>query len=323
MNFLDSKNNQNFLQNKISTINFKKNICSDQDKHPIKLMNTQYNNYENKSRVNKNNVSFNPENIDFNNLLKNVNEEKTKSDKPLVTNKYSLSIKEVLNSKPASSNFIKSMNLSKSCTKFELNKKQNKMNTLNFIYDDKNNFEVVNLINNDDIEKNEKYGNFSICDYDDIKNSNRKLNFEIENQFDNDILDDEENIRFIHRDKNNLNQQIKNELKDIDGFFLNDENENIRQLENDFNLDNKIEIIDEINSEKGNFQKGYLEEDINREIKILETMRAELRRMDTLSTNDIPDKDNPGIFSEVELEREIQKVKSQVISSHNSFQVFC
>lgn len=52
-------------------------------------------------------------------------------------------------------------------------------------------------------------------------------------------------------------------------------------------------------------------------------MTAELRRMDTLSTNDIADKDNPGIFSEAELEREIQNIKSQVISSHISLKVFC
>ena len=325
MNFFNSELSPDLMQanttSKITKLNTQ--ISFDKDKLPTKIINNNLNNKFNtnntvintgeiKNKINYNNFNKKEDHItdipqneimDFNNLLKNINEEKNKTDKPLITyNNITSSISEVLFNKPAPLNFTKLRNLSKSCTRLEI---ENIKNKLNENLENENTYVKSNTAfckENKNIKFDKSFDAFSNCDIE-LRNLNRKINLE------DDLTEvEKEAYGYTNEINRNFKGEMKFNLEEIDNF-LNNENVNDRNNNKKININGKISEDKDINI---NDQK--IEEAINKEMRIIKKMSAEIRsRIDTLSTSDIQDKDGPILFSENDLHEEIYKIKSQVL----------
>lgn len=333
MNFFKSEVGPDFPQDNITPKIPKLNafISFDKDKLPTKLINNNLNNNkfitsntvinprENQNKLINNdaNISnFNhnsnqnknvpkqqneDSNIDLNNLFKSINEEKSKFDKPLQLNYSTSSLSEILFNKPAPLNFTKSRHLSKSCTRLEMENIKSKLNenldNENAIVKSHTAFpppETNPILVSKRLEKSfDAYSNSDI----EFRNAKRKIHLE------DDFNEVEREAYGLTNDINrNLNGDMKFNLDEID-LFLNNEN--------DKNLDFRNEGKKSERKNKEN--NAIIDEKIDKEIQFIKKISAELRRIDTLSTSDIQEKDGPGFFAEADLLRQINKIKSQVI----------
>lgn len=317
MNFLNSEFGSDYMQSRNTTkINkLDPQISFDKDKLPTKLINnniknnliesnTVINDKENKNiDLNKENIMKTKndfpinENFDFNNLFGNINGEKRINDKHLIVNRNNTSsISEVLFNKPAPFNFNRSKNLSKSCTKFELENLKSKLNQNNEKeFKNKSNTDLIHA-NNHIIRGEKSFDAYSNCDIE-HRTFNRKLTIngelgEIE----------KEAYGFTNEINRNFKGEMKFNLNEIDIFLENEnKNNNGRNFGENFlqqNTNNRANIDDEA---------------IDKELRLIKKISADLRRIDTLSTSEVQDKEVPFIFTEDNLNREINKIKSQVI----------
>lgn len=314
-------------------------ISFDRDKLPTKIINNYLNNkfhtnitlinpreIQNKLINNNSNIKENEknkiklfsqnENIDLNNLCKSINEEKSKADKPLITNHNTTwSISEILFKKPAPLHFTKSKHFSKSCSRLEIEKIKDKINEKidkeNLI--EKSNTDFLNVHKNLKLEKS--FDAYSNCDFD-LRNIKGKINLE-----DDFNETEKEAYGFTNEISRNFKGEMKFNLLEIDNF-LNNENGNYNNNNNKNKGKNKSvngklsnEQIDYNNTNNSkNVDNQSIEEAINKEMKLIKKMSAELRRNDTLlSTSEIQDKNGPPFFSESDLLTEIIMIKSQVI----------
>jgi hypothetical protein len=319
MNFLDSEISPDCIQTnnapQVQKLNIQ--ILFDKNKLPTKLIKSTSNNNLPKSNSvfnskekkinninnNKNNLKIknlsSTENIDFNNLSKNLNEERSIQDKPLLVYNGTSSISEILFNKPAPTNFIRSKNLCKSCTRLEMENIKSKLyenSDKDLIEKSKTDFVYANKV----IKITEKsFDAYSNCDIK-LRNLNRKMKIQ-------DKLDEIETeaYGFTNEINRNFKGEMKFNLDEID-MFLNDENEKREGVKKENEFDNP------------NF-----DEVINKEMNLIKKMSADLRRIDTLSTSDIFDKNGPGVFSDVDLQREINKIKSQVFIFFKRFLSYC
>jgi len=339
--YLNNNNKNNSIIPKLNL-----NASIDKDKFPTKLINNQIKNNtvieiktmnENKINFNEKNYNYNSkisqnENYYIDNLFSNINEEKRKSEKPLNISNCTVSISEVLFNKPPPTHYTKSKILSKSCSKLELENMKNKLSQnfqkdfsgkSPFKYSNNNDTHLYNSNHKNDFIDNERYDSYSNRDYE-LRTLNQKLNMEIKdntNEINKDYLenvgdDNDELIKFITSDgskkrrisgkiQNTLKDEMKFDINEINNFLNEGEHENLNNLNNEnFNTKNG----------SGNYNKINIAEEINKEMKFIKKISAEIKRnhLETLSTNDINDNDNPKVLSEEDLEREINKIKSQV-----------
>ena len=137
--------------------------------------------------------------------------------------------------------------------------------------------------------KEKSFDAYSNCDIK-LRNLNRKMKIQ-------DKLDEIETeaYGFTNEINRNFKGEMKFNLDEID-MFLNDENEKREGVkkENEFDNPNIGEVI-------------------YKEMNLIKKMSSDLRMIDTLSTSDIFYKNGPGVFSDVDLQREINKIKSQVL----------
>jgi len=326
MNFLNNEESPEFMQQNITPKISKINIQFSLDKYklPTKSIDNNLNNkysintpavnttYETKKNFITNNDTKNnktsydtnfsqDENYDYNNLFtKNINQEKSKTDnQPLISNyNYSSSISKVLFNKPAPLNFTMPKNLSKSCIRLN---KFNEISKTAFPH-------FPNEHKKFQIEKN--FDAYSNCDIE-LRNLNHRKSSlgEVE-----DFNDNENGAYGFNNDINrNYKGEMKFNLEEIDNF-LNNENGNNNNMNSSRLRLKSINSPSNGNNDNNNlYQDDHkIEEAINKEMKFIKKMSLELRRIDTLSTSDIQDKDGPAFYSESDLLRKINNIKNQV-----------
>lgn len=278
---------------------------------PVKINNNNVNlkvlkqNSNSINLKNQKDVINDDQNFDINDSFQRINMEKIQSDKPLRINNNP-SLAEILFHKPPPANFYKKKSLSQSCTKFELNKINNKFDDEYSEENKQNNYQQINHYDNENSNiicyLQNDFKPMSNREYSGIRGDNKQINiFTFNNNNNHD--DEEENINFISSKKSSKSQKFETEIKKDFGDINMDKflSEGYKNLE--------------INNYNYNREEKNKHEDIDKERKFIKKISLELQKnnLDYLSANDINDKDNfAGKFSEADLEREVNKVKNEV-----------